>query len=568
MLSYLQTAAPASLWPEPLELIWQIQPGGWTGECRWKRRDITLTDRAFIAAVVNLPRGQRPWGVIVWLADVYHTSRETLYTIGRRVRETLLCSEQATKYPESQAVSVPTRSALAGTIVAITDNRLKRTVLTLLLPGGVTLRPMQDCLQVALDVTRSVGFLSEFINEAGRRAGTILDEIDYSPLGDIILARDETYFNDWAFLIGVDPCTYVLLAGQVEESCDGETWGLSLAFDQSRVGLQIVGLAEDGARFYPRSQREAGALLGVDFSVPVQKDIWHTEDKAAQTVVDLERIALRKLTSAEKMIDKLPDLPWDEAAFDACAQVEEDAEGLVELSGQVRFWYGCLCDALEIVDWRSGEIRDRETNQWLLRETIQALQQLNHPRVRQLVTHLREQQDELLTFLDWLEVQLVPWQRKLARALPDVQDQLFFQRTVARAWRLNRALVNGHRQFRAQAESALALVADLVADDEHLQALAEELLNILENVIRTSCAAETVNSVLKSYLWVKRSFQSRETAQNWFNLFRLWFCMHLFKRSTKRQGKSPFQLAGIKVYTPDGRETDDWLEALGYPADA
>jgi hypothetical protein len=300
----------------------------------------------------------------------------------------------------------------------------------------------------------------------------------------------------------------------------------------------------------------------------VQKDIWHTEDKAAQTVVDLERIALRKLTSAEKMIDKLPDLPWDEAAFDACAQVEEDAEGLVELSGQVRFWYGCLCDALEIVDWRSGEIRDRETNQWLLRETIQALQQLNHPRVRQLVTHLREQQDELLTFLDWLEVQLVPWQRKLARALPDVQDQLFFQRTVARAWRLNRALVNGHRQFRAQAESALALVADLVADDEHLQALAEELLNILENVIRTSCAAETVNSVLKSYLWVKRSFQSRETAQNWFNLFRLWFCMHLFKRSTKRQGKSPFQLAGIKVYTPDGRETDDWLEALGYPADA
>ena len=567
MLSYSQMAAPASLWPEPVELIWQMQPGGCTRECRWKRRDITLTDRAFIAAVVNLPRSQRPWGVIVWLADVYDTSRETLYTIGRRVREALLCPEQATRYPESQAVSVPTRSALVETLVAVTDNRLKRTLLTLLLPGGVTLRPMQDCLQVALDVTRSVGFLSQFINQAGRRAGTILDEIDYSPLGDIILARDETYFNDWAFLIGVDPCTYVLLAGQVEESCDGETWGLSLAFDQSREGLQIRGLAEDGARFYPRSQQEAAALLGVDFSVPVQKDVWHTEDKAAQVVVDLERIALRKLTQAEKMIDKLPALPWDEAAFDACAQVEEEAERLVELSGQVRFWSGCLCDALEVVDWRSGEIRDRETNQWLLGETIQALQHLNHPRVRQLVTHLQEQQDELLTFLDWLEVQLVPWQRKLARALPDGQDQLFFQRTVARAWRLNRALVNGHRSFRAEAEFALDLVTELVADDEHLQALAEELLNILENVIRTSCAAETVNSVLKPYLWVKRSFQSRETAQNWFNLFRLWFCMHPFKRSTKRQGKSPFQLAGIKVYTPDGRETDDWLEALGYQAD-
>ena len=567
MLSYPQTAAPASLWPEPLELIWQIQSGGWADECRWRRQDITLTDRAFIAAVVNLPRGQRPWGIIVWLADVYHTSRETLYTIGRRVREALLYPEQAPRSQERQTVSVSTCSVSAEMVVPVTDNRLKRTILTLLLPGGVTLRPMQDCLQVALDTTRSVGFLSQFINEAGRRAGEILDGIDYSPLGDIILARDETYFNDLAFLIGVDPRTYVLLAGQVEESCDGETWGLSLAFDQSRHGLQIVGLAEDGARFYPRSQREAAVLLGADFSVPVQKDVWHTEDKAAQTVADLERIALRKLTQAEKKIDELPNLPWDEAAFDTCAQVEAEAESLVELSGQVRFWYGCLCDALEIVDWRSGEIRDRETNQWLLGETIQGLRQLKHPRVHKLVTHLQEQQDELLTFLDWLEVQLVPWQRKLARALPDIQDQVFFQQTVARSWRLNRALVNGHRQFRAQAESALDLVAALVADDEHLQTLAEELLNILENVIRTSCAAETVNSVIKPYLWVKRSFQSRETAQHWFNLFRLWFCMHPFKRSTKRQGKSPFQLAGVKVYTPDGRETDDWLEALGYPAD-
>ena len=158
----------------------------------------------------------------------------------------------------------------------------------------------------------------------------------------------------------------------------------------------------------------------------------------------------------------------------------------------------------------------------------------------------------------------MPWRRKLARILPDAQEQLFFERTVARAWRLSRALVNGHRQFRSEAEFAL----DLVADDEKLRALSDELLNILENVIRTSCAAETVNSVLKPYLRVKRSFQSRETAQNWFNLFRLWFCMHPFKRSHKRQGQSPVQLAGIRVSAPDGRETDDWLEALGYPADA
>jgi hypothetical protein len=566
MITYTEAAQPTVLWSEPMETAWQMLPGGVAPVARFKRPDITIPDRLFMGAVVSLPRSQR-WGAVSWLANIYRTSRETVYTIGKRACEGLLSPLQRSS-SSVEATVVTDLAPSSVPLVAVTDNRIKRSILTFLLPGGVRLRPMQDCLEVALDVTRSEGFLSQFINESGRRAGEILDEVDYSPLGDIILARDETYFNDLVFLIGVEPRTYVLLAGQVEESCDGETWGLSLAFDQAREGLQIVGLAEDGAQFYPRSQREAAALLGVDFSVPVQKDVWHTEDKATQTVTDMERIALRKLAKAHKMGEDLTDLPWDESAFDAWADVDEEAERLVEMSGYVRFWYGCVCDALEIVDWRSGEIRDREINQWLLDGTIQGLKQLDHPRVKKLVTHLEEQQDELLTFLDWLEVQIAPWRRKLARALPDAQEQLFFERTVARAWRLNRALVNGHRQFRAEAEFALALVAELTADDENLQALAENLLNILESVIRTSCAAETVNSVLKPYLWVKRSFQSRETAQNWFNLFRLWFCMHPFKRSHKRQGKSPFQLAGIKVYTPDGRETDDWLEALGYPADA
>lgn len=223
---------------------------------------------------------------------MYQTSRQTLYTIGAQVRETLLFPNQRTGPQEIQTLSFPASPLSEGLAITVTDNRLKRTILTLLFSGGVTLRPMQDCLAVALDVTRSVGFLSQFINQAGRRAGEILDGIDYSPLGDVILAWDETYFDGLAFLIGVEPRTYVLLAGQVEEGCDGETWGLSLAFDQARDGLRIVGLAEDGARFYPRSQTEAAGLLGTDFSVPVQKDVWHALDKAAQTVVDVERIAL------------------------------------------------------------------------------------------------------------------------------------------------------------------------------------------------------------------------------------------------------------------------------------
>jgi hypothetical protein len=93
-----------------------------------------------------------------------------------------------------------------------------------------------------------------------------------------------------------------------------------------------VGLAKDGARFYARSQTEAATRLGHDFSVPVQKDVWHGLDKAAQTVIDLERIALRKLEQVQKKGDELADLPWDEAAFEAWTKMDEEAERLVEMS--------------------------------------------------------------------------------------------------------------------------------------------------------------------------------------------------------------------------------------------
>jgi hypothetical protein len=184
--------------------------------------------------------------------------------------------------------------------------------------------------------------------------------------------------------------------------------------------------------------------------------------------------------------------------------------------------------------------------------------------------YLEGQQAERLTCLDGLELQLTPWQQRLTRLIPESQPRRFFQATVARAWRLNRAVANGHTTFRHEAEFVNEALGALVAEDAAAVQLAEDLLNILEGVVRTSCAAETLNSIVRPYLTVKRSFQNRETAQAWLNLFWLWFNMHPLQRSKRRrdeQPMSPYQYAGIKVYTPEGHATLDWLEALGYPAD-
>jgi len=526
-----------------------------------KLAQLGVLARTVIGIGLNQPT--RPWGLVTELAQRLGVSRQTLYKIAERVKEGVLVRPNGRRPAAVPAVGgapPPTKS------VTVTDNRIKRTVLTNVLPGGMPIRPQQASLAVALDTQRSVGWISELIQEAGARAGRKLDEIDLAPLGPVVTARDELYFDDLAFLLHVEPRHFVIASGYVEPGCDAETWGVALQLDYHTRGLQIIGLAEDAARMYPASLRKAG------LHVVVQKDVWHIEHKAGQVVTDLERIALKALAQAERLFQAvLKDGAEDDPARVAeWATADAAAEHLVNLSHEVRSLRGHLCDALELVDWRSGEIRDREINTWLLEQVLQALRRLPHPRVTQLLTYLEGQQTEMLTFLDWLELNLAPWQRQAAHLIPDPAQRAFFQATVARAWRLQRAVANGHATFRAQAQFATDLLAELLREDPQWLALAESLCNILESVVRTSCAAEAVNSVLRPYLTIKRSFQSRATAQAWLNLFCLWFNMHPLQRSKRRRGEkpmSPYQYAGIRVYTDAGHETLDWLEAIGYPPD-
>jgi hypothetical protein len=216
--------------------------------------------------------------------------------------------------------------------------------------------------------------------------------------------------------------------------------------------------------------------------------------------------------------------------------------------------------AVEVVDLRSGEIRDRAINQWLLTETLAGLRQLAHPRIQKLVERLDAQAPELLTFLDGLAQPLAAWHARLADHFPDRKWAAFFQASVARLWRLEHALRNGHRNFQAAVVTARQWVAEFVVDDPGAHRLAQDLVTLLERTVRTSCAAETLNSVLRPYLNSRRESTDPLSRQLFLNLFALWFNLHKFDRGP-RQGKSPYELAGIEV------GTDDWLTLVGFPPD-
>jgi hypothetical protein len=107
--------------------------------------------------------------------------------------------------------------------------------------------------------------------------------------------------------------------------------------------------------------------------------------------------------------------------------------------------FACGCPfSLELVDLCSGEICDRESNGWLLDEALQAMEQIEHPLVREFTRSLRRYQDQLLTFLDWAAEMLLPFQRMLEAHIPDPVQRQHFMCTVAWCWRLRQAFWVGY----------------------------------------------------------------------------------------------------------------------------
>lgn len=548
MKLYTQETALANVqWAEPMEITWQWLTTG-VSVPGSKIPHLSVADQLFVAAVANTPRPARPWGAITWMSDVFQISRPTIYDLGKRAARGL---ERSVGGRPAAEQAEPRESPSEADTITVTANRIARTILTMAFPGKAALRPMQVCLETAFDQTRSVGMLSELLSKAGRRAGEVVGDVDHSPLGPVIVLRDETYFQDWPILLIIEPVSTTILLGIVSEDAQAETWGAALLASQD-TGAHIKGLVEDMARMYPKSQELA------EIEADVQKDTWHIEKWGSKIRRDLERMALkalRKVYNLEKLLLKV----WNDTVFlDQYIPAVEKAERLMIQHDIFAVWLGHLCDALELVDLRSGEIRDREINNWLLEETLQAMEQIDHPLVHTFCRSLRRYQTQLLTYLDWAAEMLIPFHQMLEFHISDPVQQQFFVSIVARCWRLRQALISGQRSRKRQALEAELLLQELLHENQIYSTLASYLMNILDASGHTSSLFECINGLLKMFLNNRRAFRNRTTAQDYLNLFVLWHNMRVYKRG-KRKGKSPYQWAGIDP------GTDDWLALLGYP---
>lgn len=546
----------ADILPGPIK---EIFLAWFMGQGQYQRPDITLADRLEIARRFWDPK--RPWGEVSRLAEQYNLSRVTIYAIAARLALLFQPRLPGPVAGLKQLLSTPepaTISTGTGQLWSKEEaERLRgRLILTGLFPGGVTMRPLEDILAEVPGLSYSDTSIWRQVNQAGGKAVEILGGINFAEVSQagVIPVIDETFFNDRPIFFAVEPGSLSICDFHVP--ADGqrtaEEWATFLLILKEDRGLNIIGGMGDAATAYPPTFK---TLLDQDDQF--REDHFHLLWELYKLRQKLENKAYRAFEAEYKVAAE-----YEKEGTDQVGQklVKARAESLrlAEAHDALAEYASWVYDALQIVDLTSGEIRDRQTNEWLLDEASRAMAQVNQTQVVKMSQRLQKHKPALLAYLDDL-AQLPYLQTGLTAYLQDPHLAQVVARAVARHWRLQHEVQsNQRRHLRPAMEQAQQEVALWITGDPFLETWTKQLHSLLNGVLRTSSSVENINSIFKPLVNRKKHFASTDTAHNFVALFVLWHNLRVFKEGLRR-GKSPFEILGLDL----GQQ--DWRTLLGYP---
>jgi predicted nuclease of predicted toxin-antitoxin system len=542
------------------QICYQILGEWYVRHGKYQRPDVTSYDRLDIAQRFQDP--DRPWGEVVGMAREYDLSRTTIYDIAERV--SVLLKPRLPGPAPCLKQLLPCRRTLSQLATetrtpsrAEEEHTRGRLILTSVFPGGVTMRPLEDILEEAPLAGRSDTTVWRLVNEAGAKAYQILTQVDYASvsLPVVLVEVDETFFDGRPILFVVEPISLALCGFHVPADGDRSsyTWGPLLSILQEDQHLDIYGGVGDAAKPYPGTFKDV-----LEQNDRFQEDTFHQLRDLQALRRKLENSAYRVFAAEYKAANH-----WQEEgtaeAQEQLHQAQAESLRLAELHDDFAEYSSWVADAFEIVDLRSGEVRDRKTNEWLLNQAIVKMSQLKHPDVVQMSERLDRHEKRLLTYLDWLDERLAPMRAELHTYLDDPELEKVVLRAVARQWRLQHEVESMQRRaFRPSLKHAEQELAIWVEGDPFLEQWSDQARMLLELVQRASSAAENVNSIFKPLVTRKKHFDNTDTNLNFVALFALWHNLRVFKEG-KRKGYSPFDILGIDL----GER--DWRTLLGYP---
>ena len=403
-------------------------------EGQYQRPDVDMSDRLEIAR--RFWSSERPWGEVTRLSEEYKLSRQSIYNISYCIRSLFkphipgpvaglkaLLSEFEIQEIQDADWSQVEAKQIQG-----------RLILTGLFPGGVPLRPLEDMLNEVPGVGCSDSTISRRIELDGAQACAILKGIDFSDVSKkgLMIVIDETFFDEYPVLFVVDPhsltiCDFYVSA---DKSRTAETWSIFLMLLKEDQGLNIIGGMGDAATAYPKVFETL-----VEKDEQFREDHFHILRDVQRLCKTLENRAYRAFESEYKAAGQFAKKGTDDA-HQKLLKAQEKSERLADEYDNFSEYASWVPDALQIVDLASGEIRDEETNKWLLQEAGKEMAQIDHKEVRKMSKRLKKHNDRLLAYLDDLDPELPKLQTSLQKYLQEPDLAKVVSRAVARHWRL------------------------------------------------------------------------------------------------------------------------------------
>jgi len=201
------------------------------------------------------PIPEREWGRATELAEQYNISRTLLYELRDRAEEAL----------HYAFLPQPSGPESKGEQIVLDREFIRRSITVLSLVKG-SVRDIQLGLDLLFGETRSVGYISETLQEVGKVAAHYNDSLRFplTMLGEL----DEIFQGRKPCLTVVDARSFLVLNLTAADHRDGTTWGVTLLNLQER-GIRFHDLVSDGAK---------GIQAGVEAAelvVPFRPDLFH-----------------------------------------------------------------------------------------------------------------------------------------------------------------------------------------------------------------------------------------------------------------------------------------------------
>lgn len=476
---------------------------------KYRVRELDLSTRMEIVKEMLQPIPERRWGRVTELAREHDISRAWLYQMRNRARAAMEISLQ----PK------PAGRPEQDTALRVDRQMIQRAIAILPMLTG-SIRNIQIGLRLLLGVERSVGHISETLQQAGKAAQKINQEMQI-PL-PVLGEADEIFQGRQPCLTVVDGRSFLVLNLAAADRRDAAHWGVTF-LELTERGIVFHDLVCDGAKGIQSGLQDA------DLGVPLRPDWFHLLRDAHKITRRLERAAYKAIDAVEYVREEL-DSPKPKIAAARLPEFlarEQHAIALFDL------WSWLLSEIRQALQpiTHTGQIQDPLLAQDTFVTAIDLLNALNHQDVSHFATQLLAHQPDLFAPLCWLSETLQPWQDRLAPS-----DQAF----IIWTW------LNRH---------SLQISPDTPACPVALQPALSAFWQALSLFHRSSSLAESIHSWLRPYLQIHRSMP-----QWLLPLLQLFWNHHVFTRG-KRTGKSPLALAGVPDH-PSLLQAFDYLFAL------